>query len=508
MTTPARFWDLEYVSAQISDCTQHHPCGLSGYRELPTRLLDLGGLDQDRLKLIITKDCLPETEGINYAALSYCWGTSTPFTTEPSTLELRLRGISLSDLPLTLRETVKVTRELGIRYLWIDALCILQGPREDVVAQTDWRQESARMHLVYGNAFITIVAAGARNSQEGLMCGNCYLLKPPAGGSSRRKSFAHGAPDYINLIGSQPISERAWALQEWLLSSRLLVFTKWGAQFCCDQYPARAILPCHAYRLPKFPSGIREFDWQLIVMNLCSRSMKEPGDKLHALSGLAQRFGNLLNWPDEDYLAGLWRKTLLYDLLWMRSPQRNRLLGLPEVQAVARRDRAPSWSWASIDGDVHYQMRRTAALDCTEIRKCDVKLATEGNAFGAVDSGLLVIHCLCIKTWLTGPKPRENVWNLLDVFYDGVGQCYMDIDDESHMMQLVSCPGDEDTALYCLALAIDSPIDLSSWGRLLRGIVVKFEESRDAYIRVGFFRAFNRTERSYGLWTERDFVIV
>lgn len=72
-------------------------------------------------------------------------------------------------MPRTLRDTVEVARNMGYRYLWIDALCILQGSREDAVAVADWRHEAARMHWIYGNASMCVVAAGASNSDQGLM---------------------------------------------------------------------------------------------------------------------------------------------------------------------------------------------------------------------------------------------------------------------------------------------------------------------------------------------------
>lgn len=95
----------------------------------------------------------------------------------------------MAELPLTLRETVQVTRDLGLRYLWIDSLCILQRSQGDVAAKfvfhpsvlrakkdndaakVDWQFESARMHKVYGQAFLTIVAAGASDMSGGLFHG-------------------------------------------------------------------------------------------------------------------------------------------------------------------------------------------------------------------------------------------------------------------------------------------------------------------------------------------------
>jgi hypothetical protein len=72
----------------------------------------------------------------------------------------------MDDLPGTIRDAVLITRELGLRYLWVDALCILQG--QDEAAQLDWRQHSAIMGDIYGNAFVTIAAAAAPHADNGI----------------------------------------------------------------------------------------------------------------------------------------------------------------------------------------------------------------------------------------------------------------------------------------------------------------------------------------------------
>lgn len=68
----------------------------------------------------------------------------------------------MSSLPPSFRDAVIVTRELGIRDLWIDSLCIVQDDLDD------WRKESAEMGRIYGMSFLTIIAAGASNSQVGV----------------------------------------------------------------------------------------------------------------------------------------------------------------------------------------------------------------------------------------------------------------------------------------------------------------------------------------------------
>ncbi|RYP71236.1 hypothetical protein DL771_004928 [Monosporascus sp. 5C6A] len=96
---PRRPWDVETARSKLKECDEKHSC--RDVKEVPTRLLDLR-TDEDRtkIKLVITKE--KEIKDRRYAALSDCWGNSTPFTTEPSTLPKRLEGFALTDTPATL----------------------------------------------------------------------------------------------------------------------------------------------------------------------------------------------------------------------------------------------------------------------------------------------------------------------------------------------------------------------------------------------------------------------
>ncbi|TVY55546.1 hypothetical protein LCER1_G002742 [Lachnellula cervina] len=77
-------------------------------------------------------------------------------------------------LPPSFRDAVIVTRELGIRYLWIDSLCIVQDDLDD------WRKESAQMDRIYGMSFLTIIAAGASHSQGGCFVPRAIRFPPVA----------------------------------------------------------------------------------------------------------------------------------------------------------------------------------------------------------------------------------------------------------------------------------------------------------------------------------------
>jgi hypothetical protein len=127
-------------------------------RELPTRLLDLQYGD-DNLLLVDAQD----TAG-HYAALSHCWG-SPSIPPSKTTLDsiTSSRNIALNELTVVFRQAVEVTRRLDIRYLWIDALCIIQD------SPGDWEYEASRMASVYQNAHLTIAASSSANSHTAFL---------------------------------------------------------------------------------------------------------------------------------------------------------------------------------------------------------------------------------------------------------------------------------------------------------------------------------------------------
>lgn len=160
---------LHRMRLWLEECNNSHPnCSHLSTRDvlLPTRVLDMSALPgQNQMlgkhhswrELFQEKNCklLQTADGQTgrYAALSYCWGADVPSTTTTINLQAHKSAIGLSTLPQTLQDAILVVRWLGIGYIWIDCLCILQD------SKADWEHESARMADVYSNAYITIAAS-------------------------------------------------------------------------------------------------------------------------------------------------------------------------------------------------------------------------------------------------------------------------------------------------------------------------------------------------------------
>ena len=131
---------------------------------LPSRVIDVGDY-QERLSYHpVHLHVRTQEERGDYVAISHRWGLSgsqkMPLQTTRRNLKQHCKGISYQCLPSTFRDAVIVTRMLGIKYLWIDALCILQDD------QDDWLKQSSQMGSIFKDSLITIAIHSAKNSSE------------------------------------------------------------------------------------------------------------------------------------------------------------------------------------------------------------------------------------------------------------------------------------------------------------------------------------------------------
>ncbi|OCL13697.1 HET-domain-containing protein, partial [Glonium stellatum] len=296
-----------------------------------------------------------------YAALSYCWGSQGAILTTKSTLKDRKIKIYEAQLPKSMQNAFALARSLGLHYIWIDALCIVQDD------PGEWKVEAEKMGLVYSNAFLVISATSSPHADGGLFNPRGRILRatlPDISGENRsihaRRVLDHEIitscrikPDKSwekDISKTFPLLSRAWGFQERLLATRIIHFTPHELVWECGEsrwcecgaledssYPLRnnmlaAIQECRQNRVTE---TIRPM-WREVVKSYSRRSLTFLHDRLPALSGVAQ----LLSAPNDRYVAGLWRNALPYDLLW-RCDQ-SRLLGY-------EKHRKPSWSWASVD---------------------------------------------------------------------------------------------------------------------------------------------------------------
>ncbi|KAK2766709.1 hypothetical protein FQN54_006022 [Arachnomyces sp. PD_36] len=362
----ADVWDTAKKWLQL--CSDDHPecrkvVGASG-KTMPTRLVDVGETENDSPKLLISEPTLSAP----YVALSHCWGGLISCRLLQATLETMKRGIPINSLPLNFQHAVYITRALGIRYLWIDALCIIQD------SLSDWTLEAAQMGSVYASSTLTISAADACSSDEGILssCRNSGALIDA--GLMVQKT----PPEFRDLAATSYIGTRGWCLQERLLAPRILHVSKqqlyWECRIATAQEDELWLnsTPLHwdQTREGAFVEGRRKFikpldddpwqRWYRAMGDYSSRHLSFDNDIFPAVAGVAQVFQAAVHPTKCTYVAGLWLEDLALGLLWgpeiVVEPGRKApgFLQCVELQRRGQPAQAPSWSWASVLGPTRW----------------------------------------------------------------------------------------------------------------------------------------------------------
>jgi len=352
---PASDPSISFLQNLLNDCETHHVRCRQPSAQLPKRVLDVGN-SIDMITLIETQPSILGT----YVALSYVWGCNQNLTTTSKSIEKMKSGITIASLPNVFKDVVALTRRLGIRYIWIDALCILQDSDED------WRIESAKMASLYEDAYLTIAASSSTGCDDSfLRYKRDPILTPTSvactsiGGQQTTvkarlvaRTGMHEGTQHVR----DPWDMRAWTLQEKLMSTRLVSFSSDEIQWCCKTFSTcecGAALSRDTTRYPRSLSEIEDANnayefWQRQVMEYSRRLLTKSRDKLPAISGLARMIHNVTG---SGYFAGLWLENLLRDLCWKRDRLRRQWEPPWELPPV---DRSPTFSWSSVDGKVYY----------------------------------------------------------------------------------------------------------------------------------------------------------
>lgn len=434
------------IKQWLDTCFRRHPkCrkGLSGVNFrwlelniLPSRVVDVGLGGSSQVRVV-------ETNGKRgrYCALSYCWGPPAPndnrTTLRSDTLDMFLQALPVPELPRTIQEAIDVTRRIGISYLWVDRLCIIQNN------DADTKKECDQMCNIYEGAFLTLATLGDDTGTKGFFLDRevldhpttviheaeneeqplwrvklpCRIKDKPLGeaylGNALNSFSDNPRPDrdskscFDQELEASRWVTRGWILQERLLSRRIVYFGKrqlyWECGTAFRNEDGTASGPdhfnVHEVGFPKqgfteklsspftglFTGkfGIAQHNaWAELVGHYSSRNLSQPTDKLRAVNGVAEALRRRFSL--NGYYHGIWAEYLSHGLTWYSVNTLTRRSGEQysigkdqvDIRWLINTDTNPSWSWAGWDGEILYKHRVTEnAIQCVK-----------GAEFGEIDT--------------------------------------------------------------------------------------------------------------------------
>ncbi|KAH7071406.1 heterokaryon incompatibility protein-domain-containing protein [Paraphoma chrysanthemicola] len=376
---------LPLASQWLKNCRKAHwKCNIRREQITPNRLVTT---DKSCIRLRLREDFQDPPE---YATLSHCWGEKRFVTLKKQNLDNFKERIPQEALPQTFMDAILIARELGVQYIWIDSLCIIQDDTDD------WLQEAATMSSVYGESTLNIAASGARDGAAGCFLRpqhtlRCQIQVESGGRTLRYSCVPRGL--YYHTLSDMPLMRRGWTLQERLLPSRNLHFTSTQVFWECYQKVACEMFPDefpHSlaysdYYFQKQPVSISMWSW--IAQRYSSCNLTRTEDKLVAISGFAREIQSQTR---DQYVAGMWRKDLEFQLCW------ETLVG-QKCQRITPY-RAPTWSWASLNCRISIQIAKrfesTAENTFRWIKVLNIRLRFAGpDTLGQISAANLRLGC-------------------------------------------------------------------------------------------------------------------
>lgn len=374
-TSPALFSVIRHC---LDDCTRNHRCWSATSGRLPKKVIDVSENDHTTVHLYETNN-----EKERYVALSHRWGAPEDhafFCTYPNNVKkFKEEGIHVENLPQTFKDAVTTTKALGIQYLWIDSLCIIQGP------DGDWKDQAKAMEEVFSSAYCVIAASRSTGTTDGFLKNR-----------SQRKCatfLRNGEPaiyvcDMIDNFDAHALKAglngRGWVLQERALARRTIYFTKGQTYWECGHavrcetltkmkkyFPrtdtilisfANVFISAKSafFADPDFPNVALEASkggkirlYEMLYKQYSRLALTKPEDRPVAISGLEKRMIEALNIngcygifdaKSESYLGR--------SLLWRRSVDERTMVRITFDPATVTP--VPSWSWMAHRGAIDY----------------------------------------------------------------------------------------------------------------------------------------------------------
>ncbi|KAG4435024.1 hypothetical protein IFR05_009480 [Cadophora sp. M221] len=421
--------DLEDVDVKFSEvASPNHP----------SRVVDLlphGHVSIDARLIEITEEC-----GV-YAALSYCWGpdSAKDYMLTKAKLPEFNSNIPSEALPRTIQESFQIARRLGVRYIWIDALCIIQDD------PNDWQREAAKMGPIYSNAVFTIAANASTSATNGCfnksswtrdqLLDNVITIDGVLSDGRKSRLYILRPMEHVEIIKFPQIRDtieagtlnsRGWTYQERFLSARILHYSEgqlfWECRHACraedgfspDDYESpytchheeEAVIekPCPNHGKETLPQNISrlvgsskwednesllQLWYEDIVPGYTGRSFTHPKDRLAAFAGMARLMSQCIK---SHYILGIWSIDFPFGLGWIKTD-----LSCPN--SALGDSPFPSWSWASQCAKLiwtHAERRKDREFTDIKIHSFTPNMSEEEckihfDSFSAMYGGYL--HC-------------------------------------------------------------------------------------------------------------------
>ncbi len=506
---------IQQIREWLRTCTEEHvECGgYGGAKPLPPnssfRLVDVGAHLGDKVRLIEVGGDQGagnlQHDYDRYITLSYRWTDEVKETrlTADNKTDFE-ESISTNGWPKVYRDAVSIAHQLGVRYLWIDSLCIIQDQRED------WIKQAALMGDIYSRGFLNLAAVegpGLEVLRNPLRVAPCLLtLHMPRSDYHATKVLCYRPADIRKAVDRAPLYKRGWCFQERVLSRRSVhfgdqIFWECAALRASETFPLRTDVPMRpeyldtaihdmkvALRSENRPPGASLHRlWCSVVRCYSQTELTKPSDRVIALRGIANTMARQLGLVSTDFLAGIWKPGIAFQLLWAReskvySDADKRLTDQLE-------NHFPSWSWASCPGETRFIELDIHQFSWSLIR-LDGAQASDDAACSANASFLVLrgwpVRCNQVEDWLARQnRGREKIFQFPST---STGGGVLSTEPVAVTMELDK-PVSEPPVPVCLL-----PV-LSSFG-FVTGLILGSVGTRQgmvAYRRLGYFRSGSGT---------------
>ncbi|EXJ73751.1 uncharacterized protein A1O5_03513 [Cladophialophora psammophila CBS 110553] len=454
----------------IESCARTHAkCQTASSTQwYPTRLIDLRFMPEDNMEMVRLvsqkdaekRDDHPPFEG-RYVTLSHRWGqVEIPKLRQYNRSDFQT-SMLLKNLPLTFQQAMQFARELGVRWMWIDALCIIQGDEQD------WLFESSHMDKVYAFSYCNISATAAMDGSKGLFNQRDPRRKWFDSVSLRTQDLSGDArvvectisdlSFWDEYVDNAPVNRRSWVFQERLLAPRVLHWCKDQIAFECHELDRAECRPeglphlqmkagqlvdqarlkamdrevgkrLRELRLASLHGSFRSKGlkwmvdgdeklylyevWKRMVEVYTKMELTDERDRLIALSGIARMMTRILrlDGSEDQYLAGMWQNYLASQLLWyVNDAEGEGKEAQPLENTRPEQYRAPSFSWASVETPRGVTFPETTDKGIlVEVQVVRLSYRTEDDMFGILTDGYLVLKGVLRRIELTDTEQDQG----------------------------------------------------------------------------------------------------